>query len=652
MNPSRAARGVLAAGAAAFVIAVTVASRNPGPRAWALHLPGFLPYRAGFFVMALLVGGAALLAIDFLRGGTATAGRGPRPKVPSHGRGSKRRATPELSPRRSARSPWALLLWRLEARTHFLGDGTVWLDRIGLGYPNPFTEPLAAAVWAGYASVLRSMGVMIDPVTAGLLPIFFGVIAAALFWGIASEITPKGGSRAAVFAVLATMGLVQLYFGYIESYPVVSVAILAYLWLGLRRARGADHPIWLALALAVAIASHLSCLLLAPSYLALLLREKRPWPGRAALTLVPPAVTALLLALLGYPPSRWLGALRIAAGALEAGHVPAPYVRPYAAVSLDHAWDLLNAILLAFPVPALLLLAAVAGGAARRETIAGPTAPREKPPGGLLGDPAAVFLAVAALPGLLLAGSVVLLPPPAQDWDLTSVLLLPLAIFGIKEGVSISSVPIRGARAVGLALLGGGALLSFVLVNANEESGIRRYETLIGPGAKITGFGRAYGNEVLATYDADREDFARALVHASRALDAEPGNPRYWVKKGAALYGLGRYQEAIPVLREGIRRGPARGDAYYNLGNCLAKTGQYPEAVANYREAIRRGEPRPDYYNNLGVALYYSGSTDSARVMWTEVVRRWPWYTLSRRALLQHFGSGGADSAGVTSAPG
>jgi tetratricopeptide (TPR) repeat protein len=415
------------------------------------------------------------------------------------------------------------------------------------------------------------------------------------------------------------------------------VVMLLYLWLGLRRLRGADHPIASALALAVAIASHLSCLFLLPSFLYLALREKRPWPVRAALALAPVAGAAGLLVLLGYPPARWAGAFGIAARAIEPGHAATTLSRPYGALSLDHAWDVLNAILLVLPVPAMLLLAAIAGRADRGAN--------ESP----LGDPVAMFLAIAAGAGLLLAATLVLPVAPAQDWDLTSILLLPLAVLGVRLGFSIPKAPIRGGRGLGLVLLGAGALLSFVLVNANEESGLRRYETLVGPSAKITPYAKAYGNELLATYDASRRDFARAAIHAQRALDAEPTNPRYWVKKGAALYELGRYDEAIPVLEEAIRRGP-RDDAYYNLGNCLAKKRRYPEAVASFREALRRSEARPDYFNNLAVALFYSGDKDSARVYWTEVVRRWPWYTLSQRSLQQHFG--GADSARATSTPG
>ncbi len=656
MDRSRAARGALAAGAAAFLIAVAVASQAPGPRPWALHLPGFLPGPARSFVMALLAGGVALLAFDFLRTApTHNPGEAPHVREASSQRGAKRRAARHQA-RRSAPGaasripgwsawllllPWVWLLWKLETRTRFLGDGTVWLQNIQTANPNPFSEPLSAAAWAAYARFLRGAGLPIDPVTAGLLPILCGLVAAALFWGIACEITPKNGSRVIALVVLGTMGLVQLYFGYIESYPTVSVAILAYLWLGLRRARGADHPLWPAIALAVAMACHLSCAFLAPSYLYLLLREKQSWMKRVALALVPPAAAAALFVLLGYPPSRWLGAFRIAARAVESGHEAALYAKPYAAISLDHAWDVLNAVLLALPVPALLLLAAVVSGTARDGKATGTN---------LFGDPAAIFLAVAALPGFLLAAALVLPVAPAQDWDLTSILLLPLAVFGVKAGFSIPKVPMRGARGVGIAALGAGALLSFVLVNANEESGLRRYETLVGPGAKVTAYARAYGNELLATYDVGRKDYQRAALHAQRALDAEPTNPRYWVKKGAALYELGRYDEAIPALQEGIRRGPARDDAYYDLGNCLERQKRHAEAVTNYREAIRLAEPRPDYLNNLGVALYNVGEKDSARVLWTQVVQRWPWYVLSRRALMEHFG--GADTARVTPAPG
>jgi tetratricopeptide repeat protein len=646
MDRARVARAVLAIGAIAYAALVWAMSRSPGPRAWALHLPGFLPPTQRLLILATLFLGALLILADFLRGPRAVPETQERA---AHGKRGK--SAPKRAAKRGGVSlpgwsgwlllvPWALLLWKLEIKTRFLGDATVWMAGLINGEVNPSNEPLAAALWMGFASVLRSLAFPITPATVASLSILCGLLAAALLWGIASEIAPRSVSRVIVMGVLATLGLAQLYFGYIESYPVVSVFVLAFLWLGLRRLRGMDSPFLVAAVLGLTIASHLAAVLLLPGYAYLVLREKRPAAMRALLAIFPIAVTAAILILLRYPFEKLVLALRIATHAVEPGHAATAYTKPYSIFSLDHARDILNGILLAMPVPAMLLLASAAAWLTHRKAAATSSA-----------DPATVFLALAAAPGLLVAWVLVLPVVPAQDWDLTSILLLPLAVFGVKAACSIPGSPLRGASGAGLVLIGAGALFSFVLVNASVESGLSRFETLVGPGARASAYGRAYGNELLSTFDSQRGDTRRMLVHAGRALDAEPTNPRYWVGKGAALYNLGRYAEAIPVLEEGIRRGPARDDAYYNLGNCLVHEKRYEEAVQTFREAVRRSEPRPDYLNNLGVALYHAGKTDSARAVLNDVARRWPDYTLTRNLIARWFGAAAADSARASAPP-
>jgi len=610
MDRTRAAGGVLAAGSSAFVIAVIVASQTPGPRAWGLHLPGFLLGPERWLVTALLVAGAALLVLDFVA---------PRARDHPSRRSSKRPRSLRL-PRWTGwllLVPWCFLLFRLAIRTQLLGDAQVWMDHIRADHPEEYTEPLAAAVWALFSRILEALRFPVDPATMAPLPVFCGLVAGVLLWGIAGEIT--SGSRALALALLATMGVAQLYFGYIESYPTVSVVILAYLWLGLRHARGADHPAWLTIALAVAIASHLACLYLVPSFLFLTSREPRPWGVRAGMACAPLAGAAALLLLLGSSPSRWVESFRVAVSSVRAGHDASVFAKPYGLISLDHASDVGNAILLVLPVPLLLLVAALASGPSRRP------------------EPDSAFLAISAIPGVALAAALLLPVAPAQDWDLFSILLLPLGVLGVQTGVS--RIPIRGRRAWGLASLGAGTLLAFVLVNANERSSLRRYETLLGPGAKVTAFARAYGNELLCTEDFERNDNEAAAVHARRALEAEPTNPRYWIKTGVALDRLGRTAEAIPVLEEAVRRGPERPDSYFYLGNALYEVRRYPEAVACYRNAVHRSVPRPDYLYNLGVALYFSGQPDSARALWTDVVRRWPSFTEASRTLNVAFGT-------------
>jgi hypothetical protein len=80
------------------------------------------------------------------------------------------------------------------------------------------------------------------------------------------------------YALLTTLGLMQLFFGYIENYSFAAVGVLAYLWLGLAVIEG-RRPLWLAATvLAFTHATHPSTLVLAPSLLYLGALQ-----GRAAL---------------------------------------------------------------------------------------------------------------------------------------------------------------------------------------------------------------------------------------------------------------------------------------------------------------------------------------------------------------------------------
>jgi tetratricopeptide (TPR) repeat protein len=658
MPVTRVERAILAVGAAGYAALVIAGTWSRSPRAWAFHLPGFLPVALRIAVVALLTLGAAWLVLDWMRGASVVKERsGHGPPVQTHRRGRPKAGGRDRG--RSGRSPakarhvpewsgvlllilWAALLWILRARSLFLGDGTVWLETLRTGHPYFHSEPLSAWLWFAYCSILRAGHIPIEASTAGVFSIVCGVLAAAVLWGIASEIAPKPRDRAVPFALLLTLGSSQLFFGYIESYPPAAVLILAYLWLAMRLARDVSHPALVGAVLACTVASHLATVFLVPSYVYLILRRRRSVPAQAGLVLLPLLGAAGVMLLIGYPPDQWLGAFQIAARAVRPGQGAASLAKPYGALSIDHAWDLTNAIFLVLPIPFVALaaraLGARFGAPPRKPNPAGAEsdAPRAR-------DPRVVALALSASLGLCLAIALVLPIPPAQDWDLTSLFLMPLAVLAVMVTASPDHPLLGGKRGGAVLLMGTGALLAFVAVNASEAAGISRFETIVGPGAKITAFGRAYGNEALATHFSDRGDFARAVVYAERARAAEPTNPRYWTKEGAALYELKRYDEAIDRFQESIRRAP-RDDAYYNLGNALVQTGRFEEAASSFQEAVRRAEPRPDYMHNLGVALYRAGKEDSAKAVWATVVRRWPDYQRSLRSLALHFGPAAADS--------
>ena len=69
------------------------------------------------------------------------------------------------------------------------------------------------------------------------------------------------------YGMLATLGLLQLFFGYVENYSFAAAGILVFLWLGLG-VLADRRPLWLAATvLAVTNATHPSTVILAPSLL-------------------------------------------------------------------------------------------------------------------------------------------------------------------------------------------------------------------------------------------------------------------------------------------------------------------------------------------------------------------------------------------------
>ncbi len=97
-------------------------------------------------------------------------------------------------------------------------------------------------------------------------------LAGLLYLGGAIAASRQAAKIAAIpiwlpFALLTSIGVMQLFFGYIENYSFAAAAILIYLWLGLAAMRG-ERPLWLAaLALAVANALHPSTIVYGPSLL-------------------------------------------------------------------------------------------------------------------------------------------------------------------------------------------------------------------------------------------------------------------------------------------------------------------------------------------------------------------------------------------------
>lgn len=164
---------------------------------------------------------------------------------------------------------------------YILANGIAWPDpalRITHSWQAPLDVWLHSRVWLalhgafGWETAIPVYR-LLSPVAGGLY------LAAALQLSRADWLAPGW----LTFGLLASIGVVQLFFGYVENYSFAAAGVLAYLWLGLLASRG-ERPLWQpATALALTVAFHPSALALAPSLLLLAwdARAEGEWRRRA-----------------------------------------------------------------------------------------------------------------------------------------------------------------------------------------------------------------------------------------------------------------------------------------------------------------------------------------------------------------------------------
>ena len=607
--PRDSAGWLLSVLAVLYAAAAVLAAGEPIPATWGIHLAGFLPGAQRVLVLGGLVIGAALVTFP-ARVRTQQGGH-------SEGRPLRR-------PRPPARVPlwmpavvaYVLFLWLFRSRTQLLGDGMVWLEGLRQQNLPVGSEPLSRALWIVFAALLRWLGIAPTPEGLGAFPMLCGAGAAAVGWGIAGELSRSAGVRLALAGMILTLGSAQLFAGYIESYAPAALLILTYLWLALRCGRSEKEAVWAAACLGLAVASHFGALYLLPTVF-LLGHGRGAWKrglARAALTL---AVAVSVAVLSGAGPAQWVGAWRSAAPHLSGGADFALRTRPYAALSLAHAVDLLNAVALVLPVPAILLVSRLPEWRAR------------------WGRPTP--LGLAAVLGAIACGAVSLPLPAAQDWDVLSLFLLPAGVLGAAVPAARLAGPEAALKRAGLVLLSASALAAFLLVNADEPAAARRSKVILAPGGASTRFARAYGFGSLSEFYRDRGEVDSAAVYALRSLREEPSNPRRWGQAGTMLLGAGRYREAVPYLAEAVRRAPESAASHNNLGIAYTGVRRYRDALVEFRAAARCEPGEPTYRHSVALALLNAGEPDSAKAELLRIKERWPRFRPAELSYARYF---------------
>lgn len=334
-----------------------------------------------------------------------------------------------------------------------------------------------------------------------------------------------------IFMSLATSGAWQLFFGHVEYYPILGVAVLSYIVLAVAAVQGRCNVFWTWPAFAVLPTLHLSAICLAPAQIYVGMHGWKTKPKWIA-ALGP--VAGMVLFLL-------LSRLRVAGGenlfAATANGVKG-YLELYSAsgssryvfdfFSAAHALAVLNDLVLLAPI-ALVVVA---------------VGPRKLLPL----DSVGVFLSIAAsfcvLASMLFNREI----GAYRDWDA----LAPYAfVTSAWAGRHLARSHRDGIAIVWmLAMVALLHVSPWVLMNADSGATERHIRIALTEPDLWSPYARGYMHEEFAIRARDEGDLASAFKEYSAAARASPRDPRYRLGVADMAFALGNLETAARHYEE------------------------------------------------------------------------------------------------------
>ena len=526
----------------------------------------------------------------------------------------------------------AVVFYLLRVPTHLLGDGVLVAELVGHGSDFRIHDLMDYLL---HRVVLNAFG------RAGSVPTSFLIYRiGSILAGILAMITALAllrrsrlpvEAKTAIFLLWFLGASSLLYFGYVESYGFLSVAMLGFVWSGAMAQRGEITPWAPGLFFGLALFFHTIALLAAPALLWLMFRPgpRRARRGRWVGSILIPALFLPLAAViihvaLGYNGD-WIR--RDLIESKNQRHMLVALTGSHGLLSWTHLKDILNWLILVVPITGALVFA----GAQRiRDRWGRPETP-------FLVIQTGVFLIAFLLLDRKLGS--------ARDWDIFAPHVAGLVWLAGTLLVDEESRSVEGSKPVqGRAILSPlrtaapwTAMLLFapwLAVNASRGAALERFERMK---ADFATFPRAYATEELAKYYRDHHDLENALRLYREGVGIYPRNARTHVLLGGTYLALGRFEEAIEEFDESIKLDPkgwmgldmkakalvrmndyergieafrlltprraGDGEAWTGYGYCALRLRKYDEAnIAFQRAAALRRDPQILYFTGLTFA--------------------------------------------------
>jgi adenylate cyclase len=179
-----------------------------------------------------------------------------------------------------------------------------------------------------------------------------------------------------------------------------------------------------------------------------------------------------------------------------------------------------------------------------------------------------------------------------------------------------------------------GALANEVYLGAykNPKEALERATKLAEKGVALED-SLALAHGVLSWVCIMNRDFERGVAEAERAVALEPGSGLSYTTLGLSLNYAGRYEEAIPALKNALRLMPIPSTVCLaNLGFSYRMLGRYEESIASLKQLIQRERDSMSGHLHLAATYVLAGKEAEARAEAAEILRINPNFSLEQFA--------------------
>ena len=453
------------------------------------------------------------------------------------------------------------IFWFARTRLFLLGDGYYKLESLASGHITK-TEPLDGFVHNQLYQLLTSLFPNADPSLAYTVPsVVCGGVFIFLILILADLLGKTFFQKVIIFSMLVALGSIQLFFGYVESYTTLLVAVMLFTLLSLLFLQGRVNVIFPFLALALSIPLHVSAIVLMPALLYLIFQkwrsQGRRFPDLPTLLCLAGCWGIVFLAV-------WKVFLMPGEGNRFEQFLPLT-VTPKSSFTMfsgAHFGELANQLLLISPAGTILFLFFLFHTVKLRS----------------LKRPFLNFLLISGLSGLLLI-FVYNSRWGHADWDLRALPSLFLTLFGtllfIEWGDRWSRFKNYGLILIAVSLF---HTVPWVLVNAHQQKSLDRYvltslhDRHIGSarGGGLWAVGRVLDKAGLA---------GRAEEVYKEGIRRNPDNIACYSLLGNNLYFQGKMDEAIFYLEKALKLDPESNEVWFTLGHIYTKKKAFQKAI-------------------------------------------------------------------------